>query len=354
MIVIGGGIAGISLGRELSARGVSVTLLEAEHKLAYHTSGRSAQQLVLGYGPAAVREFTDITVNMLETQQQVLSEPVVWPSTFMMIGTDAEIDSGAYPGQVRQDFETLHATVAELRPERFTAGSLDERSLRIRAVALIDWLVDEAEHLDIRLDERVTAAEFSDGLWHLTTNRGTYEAETVINAAGAWADPIAELFALEPLGLVPFRRTAAILESDTPIAPDRCMVMKIGGYYYRYEDDSAILASPQDTVRSVAEDAQPRVADVDAMIEEIETDTTLNITGVRSSWTGLRTEASDGVPVVGFDARPGFFWLAGQSGYGFQTSLGFARLAADLLLEGKAGDWVSQQSVADLAPDRLR
>lgn len=85
MIIIGGGIAGVSLGRELSKRGQQVTLLEAEDQLAYHTSGRSAQQLVLGYGPPAVRELTDLTVNMLESQQRVLAGPVVWPSTFMMV-----------------------------------------------------------------------------------------------------------------------------------------------------------------------------------------------------------------------------------------------------------------------------
>lgn len=354
MLIIGGGIAGISLGRELSKRGQQVTLLEAEEQLAYHTSGRSAQQLVLGYGPDAVRELTDVTVSMLQEQQRVLSAPVVWPSAFMMVGTEAEIIAGAFPGQVRQDFDALHAAVRELRPQRFSAGSLDQRSLRIRATALIDWLVGEADNLDIRLGEQLESAEFNDGLWTVTTNKATYTTPVVVNAAGAWADVVAERCRVEPLGLVPLRRSAAVLETDTPIPADRCMVMKVGGYYYRYEDDTAILASPQEAVASQPTDAQPIRQDIAALIDEIQTDTTLNITGIRSAWTGLRTEASDGVPVVGFDTQPGFFWLAGQSGYGFQTSLGFARLAAELLLTSIAGDWVSHQTVSDLAPDRLR
>lgn len=354
ILIIGGGIAGISLGRELSRRGQSVTLVEAEKELAYHTSGRSAQQLVLGYGPAAVRELTDNTVNMLQHQQQELAEPVAWSSSFMMIGTEQEVATAAFPGQLRQGFEALHDAVTELRPERFTAGSLDNRSLRIDARAMINWLVDDAPNLSIRCGEPVTDAQFADGLWHVTTPQSRYTASVVINAAGAWADPVAELFGVDPLGLVPLRRTAAILETDTPLAPDRCMVMKIGGYYYRYEDSSAVLASPQESVPSIAEDAQPHPSDIDTMIDQISTDTTLNITGVRSSWTGLRTEASDGVPVVGFDAHPGFFWLAGQSGYGFQTSLGCARLGADLLCEGATGGWISAQSVRELAPTRFR
>ncbi|NLZ99301.1 MAG: FAD-binding oxidoreductase [Micrococcus sp.] len=132
------------------------------------------------------------------------------------------------------------------------------------------------------------------------------------------------------------------------------MVMKIGGYYYRYEDEYAVLASPQEAKPSIPEDAKPRDVDISVMIEEIQADTTLRITGIRNAWTGLRTEASDGVPVVGFDKRQGYFWLAGQSGYGFQTALGFAKLAADLLIYAKAGDWVSQQAVTDLKPSRLR
>lgn len=355
MIIIGGGIAGVSLGAELSKRGQAVTLLEAEDQLAYHTSGRSAQQLVLGYGPPAVRELTDLTVEMLLERQQVLEEPVAWPSKFMMVGTEAEIEAHAYPGQIRQDQHAVNQLLPELRPERFTAGALDERSLRTRADAMISWLVDGAEHLDVRLGERVTDAKRTNGTWQVTTTKGTYQADLVINAAGAWADELAQLFGTSPLGLTPLRRTAAILGIDAPISADRCMMMKVDGYYYRYEADDAILASPQEAEPSEAEDAQPRANDIDDLIQEIEADTTLHITGIRSAWTGLRTEAADGVPVVGFDDhQPGFFWLAGQSGYGFQTSLGFARLAADLMLDGAAGQWVSADSVSALAPGRLR
>ncbi|HJF14273.1 MAG TPA: FAD-binding oxidoreductase [Enteractinococcus helveticum] len=355
MIIIGGGIAGVSLAAELSERGHAVTLLEAEDQLAYHTSGRSAQQLVLGYGPPAVRELTDLTVEMLLTRQQVLDEPVAWPSRFMMVGTEAEIEAHAYPGQIRQDQQAVNQLLPELRSERFTTGALDTRSLRTRADAMICWLVDSAEHLDIHLGERVTAATRTNGTWQVTTTKATYQSDVVINAAGAWADDIAQRFGISPLGLTPLRRTAAILGIDRIISADRCMMMTADGYYYRYEADDAILASPQEAEPSPAEDAQPRANDIEELIQQIQSDTTLRITGVRSAWTGLRTEAADGVPVVGFDDQhPGFFWLAGQSGYGFQTSLGFARLAGDLIVNGVAGQWVSAASVAALDPGRLR
>jgi D-arginine dehydrogenase len=74
-------------------------------------------------------------------------------------------------------------------------------------------------------------------------------------------------------------------------------------------------------------------------VERLNAVTTLGITSVRRAWTGLRTEAADGVPVAGFDAEaPGFYWLAGQGGYGFQTSSALAELAASQILAGASGN----------------
>lgn len=73
-------------------------------------------------------------------------------------------------------------------------------------------------------------------------------------------------------------------------------------------------------------------ADITALIQRIDAVTTLGITGVERSWTGLRTQPADGLPVVGFDAQvPNFFWLAGQGGYGIQTSAALATMAAQLV-----------------------
>ena len=84
-----------------------------------------------------------------------------------------------------------------------------------------------------------------------------------------------------------------------------------------------MLISPSEAVPSGPEDARPRPGDIERLIVKLNQVTTLGIRGVRSAWTGLRTEAADGVPVAGFDAEaPGFYWLAGQGGYGFQTSVG--------------------------------
>jgi D-arginine dehydrogenase len=114
------------------------------------------------------------------------------------------------------------------------------------------------------------------------------------------------------------------------------------------------LISPSETEPSQAEDARPRDTDVQALIENINSATTMGIEAVDRAWTGLRTEPADGHPVVGFDGQvPGFFWLAGQGGYGFQTSAGIAELAARLILDGTAdGTEVSGETIAALSPRR--
>src|SRR5699024_2483461 len=141
-----------------------------------HTSRRSAPQLVLGYGPAALRELTDITGGMIQRQQQERAHPAVWPSALMMAGTDEEGAAEAFPGQLRQDGPPRHDTGSERSPQRVTAGSLDERSLRIAASAMLDWLIEAAPNLTIRLAEPVIDADFSDGLWQVRTPQGKYAA----------------------------------------------------------------------------------------------------------------------------------------------------------------------------------
>lgn len=121
-------------------------------------------------------------------------------------------------------------------------------------------------------------------------------------------------------------------------------------FYFRKEGQD-VLISPSESVPSGPEDAKPYPGDVEALVARLNAVTTMGIRSVKSAWTGLRTEAADGVPVVGFDAEAtGFFWLAGQGGYGFQTSSGIAELAAELILAGPSAGLVARGEDAGLSP----
>ena len=67
--------------------------------------------------------------------------------------------------------------------------------------------------------------------------------------------------------------------------------------------------------------------------------------------------SSDGSPVVGFDdVAEGFFWLAGQGGYGIKTSPALARACRELIRTGRLPDDLLRQGIepGDLAPGRIR
>ena len=117
-----------------------------------------------------------------------------------------------------------------------------------------------------------------------------------------------------------------------------------------------MLLSPADETPSPPCDAQPEELDVALAVDRFETATGLEVSRVTHRWAGLRTFAPDKTFVVGFDPRTeGFFWLAGQGGYGVQTSPGMAQLAAALITGSspleQAG--VGENLVRQLAPGRL-
>ncbi|MGA7206495.1 MAG: FAD-binding oxidoreductase, partial [Specibacter sp.] len=176
-------------------------------------------------------------------------------------------------------------------------------------------------------------------------------AATVVNAAGAWADTVAALFRVRPRGLVPHRRSVAIVSTATPANPEGPMVEPADESFYYRPDGEHLLISPCESVQAPPGNAQVVDADIARLIHRIDAVTTLGITGVVRAWTGLRTHPADGLPVVGFDAdKPGFFWLAGQGGYGIQTSAALATLAAALLTRKLPAH--DAELAAELSPQR--
>jgi glycine/D-amino acid oxidase-like deaminating enzyme len=337
VVIVGGGIAGLSLASTLAGK-CTVALVEAEQTLAYHTSARSARQLIPSYGPAVVQELTVRTLELIAADDAARTEPVLSPRSFLLVGDDATVRAEA-SGHMRM---ISHAEALELCPvlvpESFTAAGLDTGSFACDAPLLREDHRRRAEAggVDIITGARVHSAQRLGSGWELGAGQEGFQAAVVVNAAGAWADEFAVLSGVEKLGLQPYRRTAAIVDVERPL-PETCpMVAAADESFYFRREGGQVLISPSESVPSGPEDAQPHPGDVEALVARLNRITALGIRGVRKAWTGLRTAAADGVPVVGFDAEaPGFFWLAGQGGYGFQTSSGIAELAAGLILAGQ-------------------
>ncbi|MFI2565867.1 NAD(P)/FAD-dependent oxidoreductase [Paenarthrobacter sp. NPDC018779] len=334
VVIVGGGIAGLSLASALAGQ-CTVALVEAEQSLAFHTSSRSARQLIPSYGPPVVQELTVRTLELMKARDENLPEPVLTPRGFMLVGDEATVKAEA-SGNMHS---ITHAEAMELcpvlKPDSFTAAGLDSGSYGCNAPNLLEdhRKLAETAGVDIITGARVHSAQRIGSGWELGAGTEGFLSGVVVNAAGAWADELAVLSGVEKLGLQPFRRTAAIVNVENPLTPQTPMVCAADDSFYFRPEGNQVLISPSEHVPSGAEDAKPYAGDVDKLIGNLNAVTTLGIQSVDRAWTGLRTEAADGVPVVGFDAEaPGFFWLAGQGGYGFQTSSAIAELAAALIL----------------------
>ncbi|WP_164201286.1 NAD(P)/FAD-dependent oxidoreductase [[Micrococcus luteus] ATCC 49442] len=335
-LIVGGGIAGLSLASALAGT-CSVALVEAEQDLAYHSSSRSARQLHV-HGPEVVQQLTLRSLELLAARDAELPEPVLSPRSFMLIGSEDAVRAEA--GGTLQPI--THARALELCPvlvpESFAAAGLDEGSFGCDARLLIadHRARAEAAGADIITGARVHSAQRLGSGWEIGAGQEGFQAAVLVNAAGAWADELAVISGVEKLGLQPYRRTAAIADVEHSLPEGSPMVAAADNSFYFRRERAGVLISPSEAVPSGPEDARPRPGDIERLIEKLNQVTTLGIRGVRSAWTGLRTEAADGLPVAGFDAEaPGFYWLAGQGGYGLQISPAMAELAAAQILAGQ-------------------
>ena len=364
IIIIGGGIAGVSAASELAAA-ARVIVLEREPRPGYHATGRSAAFFVVSYGNAAVRAITAASEPFYRSPPRGFTEvPLLRPRPCIFFGRPDqrgallsfhdEVPSlqSLTPAQVRQRAPVILPGYLEGGLLDITGGDLDVDAI----------LQGFLRRLRARGGELYSAREVrglsrSNGLWEVVTGDETLTAPVVVNAAGAWVDEIARLAGLEPLGLQPKRRTAMLL--DAPPGHDIAdwpLMVNVEEEFYFKPDAGALLLSPADETPSPPCDAQPEELDVALAVDRFETATGLEVSRVTHRWAGLRTFAPDKTFVVGFDPRTeGFFWLAGQGGYGVQTSPGMSKLAAALLTGSspleQAG--VGDDLVRQLSPGRL-
>ncbi|MEV7605447.1 FAD-dependent oxidoreductase [Paenarthrobacter sp. NPDC089322] len=354
VVIVGGGIAGLSLASALAGK-CSVALVEAEQSLAFHTSSRSARQLIPSYGPPVVQELTVRTLEMLAARDAESEAPILTPRGFMLVGDEETVRAQASGNMRPISHDEAMLLCPVLNPDAFSAAGLDNGSFGCNAPLLLEEhrRTAEAAGVDIITGAKVHSAQRLGSGWQVGAGTEGFQSAVVVNAAGAWADELAVISGVEKLGLQPYRRTAAIVNVDRPLTPETPMVCAADDSFYFRAEGNQVLISPSEHVPSGAEDAKPYPGDMEKLISALNSVTTLGIRSVDRAWTGLRTEAADGVPVVGFDAEaPGFFWLAGQGGYGFQTSSAVAELAAALILGDVGPDSPESRTAEQLAAVR--
>jgi D-arginine dehydrogenase len=346
IIVIGGGIAGLSAAAALS-RHAKVILLEAEDAIGYHSSGRSATMLHYALGDPLVRALTLASRGFFEHPPPDFTDVPLGHRMPVMIhaGEDevalldllaAEIAPFAELERVGEDGILELCPVLRTGDGGAVAGLVDRNGIRLDPHALLQGHARALRHQggEIVTGARVKALEWDGARWSIETeNSASFAAPIVINAAGAWADAIASLAGLGALGLSPLRRT--IITFDGPAGMDTSawpFAKTVGDELYFAPESGRLFASPMDEVPTDPCDAQPDEYEVALAAHRVEERTTMTVGRIHSRWAGLRTFAPDRHLVTGFDPRAdGFFWLAGQGGFGLQTSPVMAEVAESLV-----------------------
>ena len=358
IVIVGGGIAGASLGAALGGQR-SVLLLEAEDQCGAHSTGRSAAFWHEGYGGAGVAPLTRASRAILGSPPATLADRgFLTPRGAIHISRSGD-DFDIVPGiETRAlDRAALELLVPGLRPE-WRVGIEEPGLADIDVAALHAAYLSQVRRSggQVRTRARVSGAERRAGQWLVPLEDGTaLEAGILVDAAGAWADSVAVACGVDPIGIRPKRRTMVQLRVGRTGLSRLPMVTDAGGkFYFKGEGDRSIWLSPHDEIDSDPCDAAPEEIDIAIAIDRFEGAVDWPVERVERSWAGLRSFSPDRLPVYGFDPDvEGFFWCAGQGGFGIQTAPAGAAICAALLLGEVPAAFVAGIDAAAYDPKRF-
>ncbi|MDI3336904.1 FAD-dependent oxidoreductase [Defluviimonas aestuarii] len=351
-LIIGGGIAGVSAAARLSHLG-KVVLLEAEDHLAYHTSGRSAALYEPNYGLAPVVALSRAGGTHLR------GTGVLSPRGMLLVATQEEraafdADREAL-GLEEITTDVARDMVPVLDPARLDRAAFGAHAEDIDTDLLIQTFAREARAngAEIITGARVTAIFRTGGHWRAESKKGSFEGRILVNASGAWADEVAGMAGIRPIGFTPLRRSMARIPAPGGHDPARWpLIFGAGESWYAKPDAGALIVSPAEEDPTHPHDAWAEDMVLAEGIARYQAMVTEPVTRLIASWAGLRTFAPDRVLVIGPDpVEPSFFWLAGQGGYGFQSAPAASQLAADLIA-GRIPD-IDRAMVEALSPNRF-
>ncbi len=367
-LIIGAGASGAGAGFELSAYG-KVILLEAEAQPGYHATGRSAALYTRYYGAPVVRALNHASLAFLQNPPPGFADhPLLAPRGALGIAPPAAahlLDATlALDPSGREIVEVGPARACEmvpiLKPEAVGRAAYEEGVLDMDVHAIHQGYLRGIAARGGRVagNARAEAVERTAGRWQVRAGGETYAAPVVVNAAGAWADEVGRLAGLAPIGLVPKRRTAVMV--DMPAGADLRRwpaVDQLDNEHYFKPDAERLMLSPGDATPSPPCDAQPEDLDIALVVDWFEQVTTVEVRRLGRRWAGLRSFVADGAPVCGAEpGAEGFHWLAGQGGYGIMMSSSLGRATAALVTSGELPEDIRALGVgaADLSPARCR
>jgi D-arginine dehydrogenase len=364
ILIVGGGMAGFSLAAGLAGK-ARVRIIEQEDQPGYHASGRSVAFWEESYGGPGVQPLTSASGPLLAAPDPDFAEgSFLSPRRAIHVGRTGEeplaqamLDAFAGSGVdfARLDRDAMLADLPGLRPE-WTLGVYEPSCQDIDVAGLLGAYRRAARRqgADLQVSTRLIEARREGEGWHVETSAGPVRCGIIVDAAGAWADEVARRCGLGGLGITPYRRTVVQLRCPQAPAHFPLIAGLDGSFYFKSESAGRLWLSPHDETPDEPRDVAPEELDVALAIDRFTQVVDWRIEAVEHKWAGLRSFAPDRLPIYGFDPRvPGFFWFAGQGGFGIQTAPAAALIGAALLMDEAPPAAVAAIDAAAYAPERL-
>jgi D-arginine dehydrogenase len=346
IVIVGAGIAGAAVAAALGDD-VKVALVEQEQQPGYHSTGRSAAIYSPTYGPTPIRALTRASLGYFLTGGSDEPRSFLTPIDAAFIARADQ--SGSFDALCSElngimnwremEAEEIQNRVPFLREGYVSQAIVDSGTSEID-VALLHQsflkvfsqnggtLLNSTEVLELKKQKNG---------WLVKTNQGEFVTKIIVNAAGAWAEQIGSLAGAECIGLTPKRRTALIVDPPNGTDLSRIpLVIDIDEQFYLKPYGNKLLISPanEDPVQPC--DVQPDEMDIAICVDRIQRAFDVEINRIEHSWAGLRSFVADKCPVVGFSNKvDDYYWLAGQGGYGIQSSPALGMFAASEILGAK-------------------
>jgi glycine oxidase len=366
VIIVGGGVIGLTSARALAQRGVREVLLIERGRLGAEASWAAGGILA----PQVEVDRKDDFFQLACASRDLY--PAFAESLKEETGVDVELDTS---GTLCLGFTS--ADEAELRHryewqklERLEVEWLDgdearrlepaisaearcalrfPRDFQVENRRLIDALVRANEELGTQFvtGSSVTALRIKDQkVLGVETSNGFVAAPVVVVAAGAWASEIKSPAAnLPAIGIEPVRGQMLCFAARPQIS--RHVIYSSRGYLVPRRDGRVLAGSTVEHVGFEKGVTEEGLAAIKSMATEIAPD--IAALPVTDSWSGFRPRAKDGFPVLGPTADiAGLFYATGHYRNGILLAPITGKVIADAIVDGVVPD-----SVSAFSPDRF-
>ena len=348
VVIIGSGIAGITIGAELS-KDISVCILEKEKVTSFHSTGRSFAFFLESYGNEVIRKLTTASKDFfLENSMSDNDTPVLKKRGVLHIATE---DQHQVLMNTYQDLTTINKNLSLLNKsdtikllpclnEKYAYSSIyDDQASDIDVNTLYNLYLKKFKTNNGVIKTKTIINKYvqQKESWQILTQEGSLYCKLIVNAAGAWCDEVAEAVNTKKINIIPKKRTVFCFKPDNLIAKNHWPLgVDINENFYFKVENQNILGSPADETPTVPHDAQADELDIAIGAEKIQKATKIKFKSIINKWAGLRNFVEDKTPVIGYDNHiNNFFWIAGQGGYGIQTSPALAKISSNMILNKK-------------------